>query len=132
MSSKQNQKQQQQQRERLEAETMEFQQLQKEYSGLVGSRQQLESQLQENEVVEKELKHLKRSDPSARVYKMVGPVLVLQDSAEAGANVDKRIEFIRGEMARVEKRIEQLARDQEKKSVAIFKLQMDMQGVSQA
>ncbi|KAJ2657163.1 Prefoldin subunit 6 [Coemansia sp. RSA 1200] len=124
-------KQQQQQRERLEAETMEFQKLQKEYSGLVASLQQLESQLQENELVEKEFKHLK-SDPNARVYKMVGPVLVLQDSAEASANVDKRIEFIRGEMARVEKRIEQLAKDQEKKSVDIFKLQMDIQGVSQA
>ncbi|KAJ2549617.1 Prefoldin subunit 6 [Coemansia sp. RSA 1933] len=118
-----------QQREKLEAETMEFQTLQKEYTTLVESRQKLESQLQENELVDKEFKNLK---DDARVYKMIGPVLVQQDKPEAAAHVEKRIEFIRDEMGRVEKRIEQLGKEQESKSVAIFKLQMDMQGISKA
>ncbi|KAI9503778.1 Prefoldin subunit 6 [Coemansia spiralis] len=118
-----------QQREKLEVETMAFQKLQKEYSTLIETRQKLESQLQENELVDKEFKLLK---DDARVYKLIGPVLVQQDKPEAVANVDKRLEFIRGEMKRVEQRVEQLAKEQEKKSVEIFKLQMDIQAISQA
>jgi prefoldin beta subunit len=36
--------------------------------------------------------------PNNTVYKLVGPVLVPQDQAEAKGNVDTRLEFIRGEM----------------------------------
>jgi len=32
------------------------------------------------------------------VYKLIGPALVPQDQAEAKSNVEKRLEFIRGEM----------------------------------
>ena len=32
------------------------------------------------------------------MYKLVGPVLVKQEQAEAKSNVDKRLEFIKGEM----------------------------------
>lgn len=32
------------------------------------------------------------------VYKLIGPALVPQDQAEAKTNVEKRLEFIRGEM----------------------------------
>jgi chaperonin cofactor prefoldin len=36
--------------------------------------------------------------PNNLVFKLVGPVLVKQDQVEAKGNVDKRLEFIRGEM----------------------------------
>lgn len=36
--------------------------------------------------------------PNNTVYKLIGPVLVQQDQAEAKSNVDKRLEFIQGEM----------------------------------
>ena len=36
--------------------------------------------------------------PNNTVYKLVGPVLVAQDQAEAKNNVDKRLDFIRGDM----------------------------------
>ena len=36
--------------------------------------------------------------PKNAVYKMIGPVLVKQEQAEATANVAKRLEFIRSEM----------------------------------
>ncbi len=36
--------------------------------------------------------------PNNVVFKLVGPVLVKQDQMEAKSNVDKRLEFIRGEM----------------------------------
>ncbi|KAJ2746014.1 Prefoldin subunit 6 [Coemansia sp. BCRC 34301] len=118
-----------QQRKRLESETMGLQSLQKEYAQLVATRQKLDSQLQENTLVSSEFKLL--SD-DARVYKMIGPVLVRQDKAEAAANVDKRLEYIGSELSRVEKRIAEQAKEQEAKSVEIFKLQMDIQGVSKA
>ncbi|KAJ2725573.1 Prefoldin subunit 6 [Coemansia sp. Benny D115] len=115
-----------QQRKALETHTMELQTLQGELSKLVGNRQKLDSQLQENELVDQEFKKL--SD-SARVYKMIGPVLVPQEKVEAAANVEKRLEYIRDEVTRIDQRIEQLSKEQEKKSVEIFKLQMEIQGV---
>ena len=61
----------------------------------VGSRQQLESQLRENQIVKDELGLLK---PSNTVYKLIGPALVKQDLTEAKQTVDKRLEFINKEM----------------------------------
>ncbi|MFQ6644663.1 hypothetical protein Gotur_020490, partial [Gossypium turneri] len=52
-------------------------------------------QLGENELVLKELDLLKED---ANVYKLIGPVLVKQDLAEANANVRKRIEYISAEL----------------------------------
>lgn len=37
--------------------------------------------------------------PNNVVFKLVGPVLVKQEQAEAKSNVDKRLEFIREEMS---------------------------------
>lgn len=36
--------------------------------------------------------------PNNTVYKLIGPVLVQQDQAEAKTNVDTRLDFIQGEM----------------------------------
>ncbi len=36
--------------------------------------------------------------PSNAVYKLIGPVLVKQDQAEAKTNVNTRLDFIKGEM----------------------------------
>ncbi|RVX10801.1 Prefoldin subunit 6 [Vitis vinifera] len=52
-------------------------------------------QLGENELVLKEL-DLLRED--ANVFKLIGPVLVKQDLAEANANVRKRIDYISAEL----------------------------------
>jgi prefoldin beta subunit len=49
----------------------------------------------ENEMVKKELNLLDEEDV---VYKLVGPVLVKEDTAEAKMNVEKRLEFINKEM----------------------------------
>lgn len=38
----------------------------------------------------------------ARVYKLIGPALVRQDCAEAKANVNKRLDFINGELERID------------------------------
>lgn len=43
----------------------------------------------------KELDLLKKDDA---IYKLVGPVLLKQDLIEANQNVQKRIDYIQGEM----------------------------------
>ena len=51
---------------------------------------------------------LKRLDEDANVFKMIGPVLVKQDLVEAKSNVGKRIEYIKGEVSRVDGQIKSL------------------------
>ncbi|KAJ2147596.1 Prefoldin subunit 6 [Coemansia sp. RSA 678] len=116
-------------RAQLEKATMALQELRNEQTTLIENRQKLESQLQENELVDAEFKLLSNT---ARVYKMIGPVLVPQDKLEATANVEKRLEYIRDEVKRIEVRLEQLAEEQQAKSTDAYKLQMELQGVSQA
>jgi prefoldin beta subunit len=42
-------------------------------------------------------------EPSANIYKLVGPILAKQDTVEAKGNVEKRIEYITKEIERMEK-----------------------------
>ena len=86
-------------------------------STLVTARQKLESQQQENKGVQKvcdhdilgkphsELIHLLTTcqefnslADDANIYKLVGPVLLKQDTTEAKSTVDGRLEYIGGEM----------------------------------
>ena len=66
----------------------------KEYQTIINTRQQLDSQLTENNGVKDELNFL---ESDANVFKMIGPVLVKQDLEEAKQNVSKRIEYISSE-----------------------------------
>lgn len=98
--------------ERLQAATNEYQKLQTELSNAVEARQKLDAQLSENELVKKvrsnaarfrmlltsTLQEFAQLTPNNTVYKLVGPVLVSQDHAEAKSTVDKRLDFIRGDM----------------------------------
>ncbi|CAB4395892.1 prefoldin subunit 6 [Rhizophagus irregularis] len=105
---------------RLEALTSEYQKIQKDLSNAIESRQRLDSQLQENEVVQKEFKLLK---DDANIYKLIGPVLVKQDKVEATTNVDKRLEYIKSEIQRVEKQLTDLNEKSEKKKLEVIELQ---------
>ncbi|CAO3679199.1 unnamed protein product [Rhizopus microsporus] len=73
---------------KLEAESKAFQAIQKELSKVIETRQRLESQQQENELVNKEFEHL---DNESNIYKLIGPVLVKQERAEAVTNVKNRL-----------------------------------------
>ncbi|KAI7875434.1 Prefoldin beta-like protein, partial [Lichtheimia hyalospora FSU 10163] len=109
---------------KLEAESKAFQQLQKELSSAIESRQRLDSQQQENEVVRKEFEHL---EGDANVYKLIGPVLVKQEKAEAETNVKNRLELISKEIERIEKQLKDLTTKSEKKKAEIAELQMQYQ-----
>ncbi|CAI2182039.1 6445_t:CDS:2 [Funneliformis geosporum] len=104
---------------RLEAATTEYQRLQKELTNAIEARQRLDSQLQENE-----FKLLKED---ANIYKLIGPVLIKQDKIEATSNVDKRLDYIRSEIKRVETQLADLSEKSEKKKFEVVDLQRTYQ-----
>jgi prefoldin beta subunit len=69
--------------------------LQTSLSDLISARQKLESQQQENLSVQSEFLSLPEE---ATIYKLVGPVLLKQETEEAKSTVGGRLEFIKGEM----------------------------------
>lgn len=74
-----------------------FKDLQTELQSHMTSRQRLETQFQENRIVLDEFEA-----GEGPVYKLIGPVLLPQDRDEAKMNVEKRLEFIKGEIDGVE------------------------------
>ncbi|KAG2232907.1 Prefoldin [Thamnidium elegans] len=109
---------------KLEAESKAFQLLQKELSIVIESRQRLESQQQENELVNTEFQHL---DQDSNIYKLIGPVLVKQDKSEAATNVKNRLDLISSEIKRVETQLNDLTQKSESKKNEIAQLQMQYQ-----
>ena len=72
-----------------------------------GAQQTLMQQQHENDMVLAELERLEDGEDgqaSDAVFKLMGPALVRQDRAEAVATVAKRLDFIKGELGRLEAR----------------------------
>ncbi len=72
------------------------------------------------------LQELELLDESSKVYKLIGPVLVLQDLVEATSTVKKRLDFISTEINRVDAKISSLEEKSGKKQAAITKIQSDL------
>ncbi|KAL2935364.1 Prefoldin subunit 6 [Bienertia sinuspersici] len=83
-------------------------------------------QVGENELVLKELDLLSED---ANVYKLIGPVLVKQDLAEANANVRKRIEYISAELKRLDATLQDMEEKQNSKKDGIYKIQQKIQAL---
>ncbi|TFY76527.1 hypothetical protein EWM64_g7484 [Hericium alpestre] len=109
---------------RLQSASADFQKLQAEYSNAVEARQRLDAQLSENELVRKEFTQL---TPDNTVYKMIGPVLVKQEQGEAKGNVEKRLDFIRGEIKRIEMQLKEIGEKSEKKKGELVEIQTQIQ-----
>ncbi|CAG5131440.1 unnamed protein product [Candidula unifasciata] len=109
---------------RLQTELEKFQTVQKDIAKHVGLRQQLDSQLSENTLVKEELDRL---EDGATVYKMVGPALIKQDLVEARQNVQKRIDYINGELKRHENVIKDLEKKADSHRESLGKLQHQFQ-----
>lgn len=54
------------------------------------------------------MQELKLVSDDANVYKLVGPALIKQDPLEAKANVNERIEFVSGELERLDNQLKSL------------------------
>uniref|UniRef100_A0A7N0UFM1 Prefoldin subunit 6 n=1 Tax=Kalanchoe fedtschenkoi TaxID=63787 RepID=A0A7N0UFM1_KALFE len=110
----------------LEAKANDLSKLQKDIAKNHQVRKKYTVQLGENELVLKELDLLKED---ANVYKLIGPVLVKQDLAEANANVRKRIEYISAELKRLDDILQDLEAKQNSKRDTILKLQQKFQAL---
>lgn len=91
-------------------------------------------------------------EDDANIYKLVGPVLLKQDKAEAAMNVDKRLEYIQSEMCvdaeppgagvqladitvdreRIEGQIKEIGDKQDKKKMEIMQVQQQLQQAAEA
>jgi prefoldin beta subunit len=99
--------------------------VQDEVGEQIRGRQQLVAQLSENQFVQKELETL---EADGEVFKLVGPVLIKQELGNAKENVEKRMEYINGEIERYTKQIEETEKTVEEKKAAVLKLQKQAQG----
>ncbi|KAK4984280.1 Prefoldin subunit 6 [Elasticomyces elasticus] len=114
------------QQKQLQTLSDEYQGFQTELHEAISARQKLESQQQENKSVQKEFAKL--SD-DANIYKLVGPVLLKQETAEAKSTVDGRLEFIEKEIKRIEKHISNIQEKSEDKKMEVYQLQTQIQQV---
>ncbi|CAH6718779.1 prefoldin subunit 6 [[Candida] jaroonii] len=87
----------------FEKASLSFSKAQNELNDLISTRQQLETQYQENKIVLDEFSYL---NEDSKIFKLTGPVLLPQDYSEAKINVEKRIEFIQEEIKRAETKIQ--------------------------
>uniref|UniRef100_A0A2P2JGQ4 Uncharacterized protein MANES_11G058500 n=1 Tax=Rhizophora mucronata TaxID=61149 RepID=A0A2P2JGQ4_RHIMU len=110
----------------LENKANDLSKLQKDIAKNQQVRKKYTIQLGENELVLKEL-DLLRED--ANVYKLIGPVLVKQDLAEANANVRKRIDYISAELKRLDVTLQDLEGKQNSKRDAVLKTQQRIQSL---
>lgn len=69
-------------------------------------------------------------EDDAKVYKLIGPVLVKQDLAEARGNVEKRLDFIKAEADRLEKKAEEMQTKHGEAQKAIIELQQKMMALA--
>jgi prefoldin beta subunit len=108
----------------VEKEMEAFRAHQGEMQKLVTARQSMIAQVNENGMVKQEMDLL---EEGAVIFKLVGPILVKQPLDEAKANVEKRLDFIKAELEKVQESMN----EKEKESVAhkekIMAMQREMQ-----
>ena len=100
-----------------------FVELQKHHESL----RQLTAQKSENDSVKLEFEKL---EASAKIWKLTGPLMVLQETDEAKANVDKRIDFISKELEKVESMIKKTESEFESKRQDLIQIQTQLQSVA--
>eukprot|EP00906_Rhabdomonas_costata_P021659 RCo031424 len=122
------QKQLQEFQRRLDAELNEFKEQQKLGSKLAGQRSQMTTQLNENEMVKQELVLIQEG---SQIYKLIGPVLVSQDKEDAMAVVEKRLEYLNGEISRLDKQIKDVETKQDQHRERIMEIQQQAQAAVQ-
>ncbi|TKA47523.1 hypothetical protein B0A54_01895 [Friedmanniomyces endolithicus] len=109
------------QQKQYQALTDEYQGLQTELTTIVTARQKLESQHTENK------SEFAGLADDAVIYKLVGPVLLKQDTSEAKSTVDGRLDYIEKEIKRVETNIKDVQVRSEGKKTEIMQMQSQMQ-----
>jgi len=104
----------------------EFQQAHAQLKKLVNTKQTIDSQLSENEAVKEHLDHLKQHD-NPIIFKSIANVLVKQDLNESKSNLNRRIEFLKHEQSKVDKKIQSVQANIERLRPIIAELQAKLQ-----
>uniref|UniRef100_A0A7S3GZX8 Prefoldin subunit 6 n=1 Tax=Spumella elongata TaxID=89044 RepID=A0A7S3GZX8_9STRA len=99
--------------------------VQKSYEARMG----LVSQQQETEMVKEEFDTL---EEGATIFKLVGPVMVKQQVDDAKGNVEKRLEYIKGELERSDDLIKSQEKDMTEKQQVLMKMQQAVQEAQQS
>merc|ERR1712079_857880 len=94
--------------------------LQKSYEARMG----LVAQQQETDLVREEFEQL---EEGAQVFKLIGPAMVKQNPDDAKANVEKRSEYIKGELERSNKVIADQEKELQEKQQLLVKMQQEVQ-----
>ncbi|CAN8069598.1 unnamed protein product [Agarophyton chilense] len=115
-------------KESIEKMAGEVQGIQRDYTAAVQGMNGLQNQLTENKLVKQELDCL---EDGAKVFKLVGPVLVPQDADEANSTVQTRIEYISKELASAKTKVESIEKNQQAKRVALLSEQQKFQALVQ-
>lgn len=97
-----------------------------EMMSLNANRQTFVSQLSENAMAKEELELLGDDAP---VWKLIGPALVRQDKAEALDTINKRLDFIRSTVERVEKDLADRKSQVDAKNAQAAAIQKDLQAI---
>lgn len=103
--------------------------LQKTQQKTLLARQTLDSQLNENKLVKEELDRL---EESAKVFKLIGPALIRQETTDAKQNVNKRIDYISSELKRHDETLADLDKKQDEMKEELQNIQSQMQKLVQA
>ncbi len=98
----------------------EYEQIRSQLGKAVNRRQQLEAQLKENEMVQKEFQGL---SAQAGIFKLIGPTLLKQERNEAMAHVKTRLEFIQSEIQKLEGELKSLEAQEKAKAEQLMQLQ---------
>ena len=112
----------------FQTEVKVFEDLQRQMKTLVSKRRQLESQMHENQIVHEQFVKLTAEH---KIYKLIGPVLIPQTLPDAKSNVEKRMEYIRTEITRVERSLQETSAKEEKKKTELMALQAKLQAQMQ-
>ena len=83
----------------------ELKEVQGDKAKQVEARYRLGAQTNENEIVKSELQGI---SSDVQVYKLIGPVLVAQDTEDAKTIIQKRLEFIEKETAKCDQSIHEI------------------------
>ncbi len=76
------------------------------------------------------MQELELLDEDANIFKLVGPVLIKQDPLEATSNVKKRLEFIKGEVDRLDAQLKRLDDKQSKRQNTVGSVDVAMPGIA--
>merc|ERR550525_1848378 len=109
---------------KFEKDLEAFKGLQENLQKCYESRMGLVAQQQETELVKEEFDTI---EEDAVVYKLVGPLMVKQNVDDAKANVEKRLEYIGGELERSNKIITDQEKEMSEKQAKLVKMQQDVQ-----